>query len=166
MSNTEENLKKALAGESQANRKYIAFASKAEKEGFPQVSKLFRAASESEAIHALNIIRIMRGVKSTADNLVSSLEGETFEYTKMYPQFIEEAEKEGRKDAIKIFSDASKTEEYHARYYKEAIEQITQKKDIIQKDYYICSVCGYTSENEALDVCPICNSKHSFKKVL
>lgn len=165
MSNTEENLKKAFAGESQAYRMYRVFADKAVKEGYPQVAKLFRAAAESEGIHAQSLLRIMRKVKPTADNLQAAIEGETYEYTDMYPQFMREATGEGRKDAFNIFEEACKTEEFHAKYYKQALEQVKQKKDLPVKEYYICTVCGYTVEDKALDECPVCRAKKSFKPV-
>ncbi|MFQ6134545.1 MAG: rubrerythrin family protein [Nitrososphaerales archaeon] len=165
MSSTEEDLKKAFAGESQASRRYKVFADKAEREGYPHVARLFRAASEAETIHATNDLLIMRGVKSTADNLKTAIEGETYEYTEMYPGFIKDAKKDGRRDAEKIFQEAKETEEYHASYYKEALELIKQKKDIPPKEYYICTVCGYTAENEAPDECPICGAtKKSFRR--
>ena len=165
MSSTEENLKKAFAGESQASRRYKAFAEKAEREGYPQVAKLFRAASEAETIHATNDLLIMKGVKSTADNLKAAIEGETYEYTDMYPSFLKDAKKDGQKAAEKIFQEAKETEEYHAAYYTEALEKVKQKKDIPPKDYYVCTVCGHTAENEAPDECPICGStKKSFRR--
>lgn len=166
MSSTEENLKKAFSGESQASRRYKAFAEKAEREGYPQVAKLFRAASEAETIHATNDLLIMKGVKSTADNLKAAIEGETYEYTDMYPSFLKDAKKDGQKAAEKIFQEAKETEEYHAAYYTEALEKVKQKKDIPPTDYYVCTVCGYTAENEAPDECPICGStKKSFRRV-
>ena len=166
MSRSEENLKKAFAGESQASRRYKAFADKAEREGYSEVARLFRAASESETIHATNDLLIMRGVKSTTDNLKTAIEGETYEYTEMYPGFLEDAKAEGRRDAEKIFQEAKKTEEYHASYYKEALKQIECKKDIPRRKYYVCTVCGYTAEDDAPDECPICGvTKKNFRRV-
>lgn len=166
MSISEENLKKAFAGESQASRKYKAFADKAEREGYPQVAKLFRAASEAETIHATNNLRIMKEIKSTVENLKTAIEGETYEYTEMYPEFIKDAKKDDQKAAEKIFQEAKETEEFHATYYREALKQVEQKKDLPPKEYYVCTVCGYTAEDEAPDECPICGAaKKSFRKI-
>jgi rubrerythrin len=166
MTRTEENIKQAFAGESQASRKYKSYADKADKEGFKQVAKLFRAASEAEMIHAANDLMIMKAVNSTEENLKTALEGETFEYTKMYPEFIEDAKSDGNKAAGKIFQDSSLTEEIHASYYKDALDLVKQNKDIPESEYYVCAVCGHTAVNEAPTRCPICGSgKKSFKEV-
>lgn len=115
---TDGNLKAAFAGESQANRRYLAFASKAEADGYKNVAKLFRAAAEAETVHALSHLRVMGGVKRTADNLVTAVEGETHEFNEMYPQFIAEAEAEGRREALVGFKWANKVEEVHAGLYR------------------------------------------------
>lgn len=158
MSNTERNLMKSFAGESQASQKYMAFALKAEQERYPQIAKLFRAASKSETIHAANHLRTLRGINSTLDNIKTAIEGETHEYTDMYPKFIETAKKEDKKAAEIVFQYALNTEEGHALYYKEALNFLEKNKDLPEKEYYVCSICGYTSEKEIPDKCPICRA--------
>ncbi len=166
MSQTENNLKKAFAGESQASRRYIAYADRAEREGYPQIAKLFRAASEAEKIHATNDLLIMKAVKSTAENLEAAIAGETQEYSEMYPRFINDARKEKIKAAEKIFLEAKETEELHSSYYQEALKLVRQNKDLPPEDYYVCKVCGYTVETEAPEECPICGAaKKSFRKI-
>jgi rubrerythrin len=165
MSSTEENLRKAFAGESQASRKYRVFADRADREGYPQVAKLFRAASESETIHATNDLLIMKAVLPTIENLQAAIDGETYEYTEMYPSFIKMAKEEGKKAAEKIFGEAKATEEFHAAYYREALEHLKMKQDLPASDYYVCAVCGYAAKGEAPDECPVCGSKKSFRKI-
>jgi rubrerythrin len=161
MNKTEENLKSAFAGESQANRRYLAFAKKADEEGFPQAAKLFRAAAEAETVHALNHLRVTGEVKSTLDNLNAAVGGETFEFTKMYPDYIAAAKADKNKEAAYSFDIANKVEQIHAKLYQKAIESIKAKKDAPKVDYYVCSVCGNTVEGEAPDRCPICGSPKS-----
>ncbi|MGB9715396.1 MAG: rubrerythrin family protein [Thermodesulfovibrionales bacterium] len=163
MSKTEKNLEEAFAGESQANRRYLAFAKKAEQEGFKQVAKLFRAAAEAETIHAHNHLRILGGIKSTKENLESAINGETYEFEKMYPQMMEEAEAEGKKSALQSFQYANEVEKIHAELYKKALENLGKNPEI---DYYVCQVCGNTVEGEPPDKCPICGAlKKMFKKI-
>ncbi len=161
---TQDNLKEAFAGESQANRKYLAFAEKADQEGYHQVAKLFRAAAEAETVHALNHLRVMGGVGKTSDNLKSAISGETAEFRDMYPKFIEAAKKEKASDAVILtFDVANKVEKIHASLYKKALDDLGKNKEA---DYYVCSICGNTVENEAPDRCPICNApKEMFRKV-
>lgn len=162
---TDENLKAAFAGESQANRRYTAFSKKAETDGFPQVAKLFRAAAEAETVHALNHLRVMKEIGSTIDNLKVAAEGEVYEHSKMYPEFIKVAESENRNDAKGTFNYANEVEKVHARLYQNAITAIESGKDLLPIDYYVCQVCGYTAEGEAPDACPVCGSlKKQFKK--
>jgi rubrerythrin len=161
MTKTNENLKSAFAGESQANRRYLAFAQKAEEEGFAQAAKLFRAAAEAETIHALNHLRITDEVQSTLDNLNAAVSGETFEFTKMYPQYIEEAKREENKQAAWSFDVANKVEQVHAKLYQKAIDALKAKQEMPKVDYYVCSVCGNTVEGEAPEVCPICGAPKS-----
>jgi len=156
MSKTEENLKEAFAGESQANRKYLAFAKQAEKDGYPQAAKLFRAAAEAETVHAHAHLRTLGGVKSTADNLAEAIAGETFEFKKMYPVMIEAARAEGEKSAERSFTYANKVEAVHAELYQKALDNL---ENLPEADYYVCPVCGYTCENEPPDTCPVCGSK-------
>ena len=166
MSNTEKNLKTAFAGESQANRKYLAFAKKAEKEGFPNIAKLFRAIAEAETIHAHNHLRILQMIKSTKENLQAALNGEIYEFTNMYPGFIKTATQEGIKDAVLSFNYANRVEKIHGNLYKKAIESIEENKDMEDVEFFVCQVCGYTVEGEAPDVCPVCGSpKEVFKKI-
>jgi rubrerythrin len=155
MGKTDENLKAAFAGESQANRLYLAFAQKAEEEGFTQAAKLFKAAAESETIHALNHVRITGQVKSTLDNLGTAVSGETFEFKKMYPEYISMAKQEGNKQASWSFDVASKVEQVHAKLYQKAIDALKSKKELEKVDYYVCSVCGNTFEGPPPDRCPI-----------
>ncbi len=163
---TDDNLKSAFAGESQANRRYIAFSKKAEQEGFSQIAKLFRAASDAETVHALNHLRVMKEVSTTSDNLKAARDGEVYEHNIMYPDFIKDAEVENRKDAITTFNYANKVEKVHSELYIKAIEAVESGKDLISADIYVCQICGYTVEVEAPDVCPICGSlKNQFKKI-
>jgi rubrerythrin len=166
MSNSLENLKNAFAGESQANRRYLAFARKAEEEGFSQVAKLFRAAAEAETVHALNHIGVSGGVKSTSENLVAAISGETFEYKTMYPEYIDTAKKEGHKQAAWSFDVANKVEQIHAGLFSKAAEALKSGKELPSADYYVCSVCGNTVEGGAPERCPICGApKAKFLKV-
>ncbi len=160
---TEKNLKESIAGESQANRKYAAFAKKAEAEGYPTVAKLFRAASEAEAIHAYDQLRALGAIKSTTENLKAAIEGETYEFTTMYPGFIKTAEEEGAKQAKRAFVYANEAEKVHAGLYQKALEILDSKPEA---EYYLCTVCGNIVENEIPDKCVICNAPaKAFKKV-
>jgi rubrerythrin len=161
---TQKNLQEAFAGESQANRKYLAFAEKADQEGYKQVAKLFRAAADAETVHAMNHLRVMGGVGKTIDNLKSAIAGETHEFTDMYPKFIEEAKKEKASDAILLSLDvANRVEKIHASLYKKALENLGKNKEA---DYHVCQICGHTVEGNAPDKCPICNApKEMFNKV-
>ncbi|HQU31035.1 MAG: rubrerythrin family protein [Planctomycetia bacterium] len=160
---TKDNLQNAFAGESQANRKYLAFGKKAEEEGFKQVAKLFRAAAEAETVHAHNHLRVMGGIKTTKENIQEAIAGETYEFTKMYPQMIEEAKKEGNKEALRSFEIANKVEKIHADLYQKALQHLGKNEDV---EYYVCQVCGNTVEREAPDTCPICGApKSRFTKI-
>ena len=156
MSKTEQNLKEAFAGESQANRKYLAFAKQADQEGYPQAAKLFRAAAEAETVHAHAHLRVLGGIKKTVENLKEAISGETHEFTKMYPGMIETAKEEGNKAAEMSFSNANAVEEIHANLYQKALDSLGNSKAV---DYYVCSVCGNTVENEPPETCPICGAK-------
>lgn len=160
---TVNNLKTSFAGESQANRKYAAFAKKADEEGYPSVAKLFRAASEAEAIHAASQLRALGTIKSTAENLKAAIEGETYEFTQMYPGFIAKAEEEGAKQAKIAFHGANEAEKVHAGLYTKALKSLESKPEV---EFYLCTVCGNVVENEPPDKCPICNApKKAFKNV-
>jgi rubrerythrin len=163
MSKTEQNLMDAFAGESQANRKYLAFAKQAEKEGYGQVAKLFRAAAEAETVHAHAHLRTLGQIKGTGENLKAALEGETHEFKTMYPEMIQTAQAEGNKDAERSFQFANEVEKVHAELYQKAMDHLD---NLEETDYYVCSVCGYTCENEPPDSCPVCGSKaKAFSKV-
>lgn len=167
MSDTKENLKEAFAGESQANRKYLAFAQKAQQDGYAQVAKLFRAAAEAETIHALAHLRVMKGVRTTAENLKEAISGENYEHTSMYPGFIEQAKKEGNADAVRSFTFANEVEKIHEALYKAASDSVNGKKDLPAKKLYICPVCGNIEEGEAPDRCSVCGAPGtSFREVL
>ena len=156
MSQSEQNLKDAFAGESQANRKYLAFAKQADKEGYPQAAKLFRAAAEAETVHAHIHLRTLDGIKSTAENLKEAISGETYEFKSMYPEMIKAAESEGEKRALRSFTYANEVEKIHAALYQKALDNLDAPAEA---DYYVCSVCGYTCENEPPEVCPVCSAK-------
>ncbi len=161
---TQDNLKEAFAGESQANRKYLAFAEKADQEGHHQVAKLFRAAAAAETVHALNHLRVMGAVGNTKDNLKNAISGETVEFREMYPKFIETAKKEKASDAaILSFDVANKVEKIHANLYKKALDELGRNREA---DYYVCQICGNTVEDSAPEKCPICNApQEMFRKV-
>lgn len=162
MSKTDKNLMDAFAGESQANRKYLAYAKQADKEGLPQVAKLFRAAAEAETIHAHAHLRNAGKIHDTAANLQDAIAGETFEFTKMYPDMIADAKAEGKEAVAKYFEMVNKVEEVHATLYKKAA---ADPKGYATTDYYVCAVCGYTHEG-LCEKCPICNAGQSaFYKV-
>lgn len=158
MASTESNLKEAFAGESQANRKYLAFAKKAEQEGFANVARLFRTAAEAETIHAHGHLAAMGGVKSTAENLKAAVEGETYEFTQMYPPMIQQAEADGHQ-AKRMFNFATKAEAVHAKLYQMALEAVQQGKDLTETSFYLCPVCGHIELGKAPDSCPICSTK-------
>jgi rubrerythrin len=154
-SKTEKNLLEAFAGESQANRKYLAFADKADSEGHKQVAKLFRAAAAAETVHAHAHLRALGGIKGTTENLQEAVDGETFEFTSMYPQMIEEAGSEGFDAALRSFSLANTVEKVHASLYKTALDSLGSNQDV---DYYVCKVCGNTVEGEPHGPCSVCQA--------
>ena len=153
---TQENLQDAFAGESQANRKYLAFAKQADADGFAQVAKLFRAAAEAETIHAHAHLRAMGAVKSTAENLQSAVDGETLEFKKMYPPYIQEASDEGAKAAVISFRNAMAVEQVHADLYAEALSKVKAGEDLPAAKVLVCPVCGNTVVREAPEKCPVC----------
>jgi rubrerythrin len=160
MNNTTTNLKEAFAGESQANQKYLAFAKKAEKDGFRNIATLFRAAAEAERIHAEGHFGAMDGVKSTAENLEAAIAGETYEYTQMYPPMLKQAEAEGHK-AKRMFEYATKAEAVHARLYQMALDAARSGKDLPQDRIYLCPVCGDIEFGAPPESCPVCKAKGS-----
>ncbi len=165
MSKTQDNLAAAFAGESQANRKYLAYAAKAENEGQLGLAKLFRAAAEGETVHALNHLKAMGGVKETKENLEGAIAGETYEIEKMYPGFI--AELEDTEVAAKIsFTNAEKVEEIHQKLFQESLAKLEAGETVADSDYYVCGVCGYPAVGDAPEVCPICGApKSQFRKI-
>ena len=166
MSKTEKDLMEAFSGESQANRKYLAFAEKAEKDGFPQIARIFKAAASAETVHAHNHLRAMGGIQSTVENVKEAINGEHYEFTKMYPEFLEDAREENNKQAIRTFDYANQVEKVHHELYNKALEAAEKGEDLEEKEMYICPICGYTVEGEAPDECPVCGAKKKvFKKI-
>lgn len=165
MTKTDDALMAAFAGESQANRKYTAFAVQAEKDGFPQAARLFRAAAEAEAVHAANHLKALKGIRATKENLREAIAGETHEFKEMYPQMIETAKAEGAKDAERTLSYANAVEEYHARLYHDMLDGLERSKGE-SYPYFVCPVCGMTVEKEPPEKCPVCGVKGSmFRKI-
>lgn len=160
MNNTTSNLKEAFAGESQASQKYLAFAKKAEKDGFRNISTLFRTAAAAERIHAEGHLGAMDGIKSTVENLQAAIAGETYEFTQMYPPMLKQAEVEGHK-AKRMFDYAAKAEAVHARLYQMALEAVNSGKDLPQDKIYLCPVCGDIEFGAPPEICPICKAKGS-----
>ena len=153
---TVDNLKEAFAGESQANRKYLAFAKKAEQDGYGQVAKLFRAAAHAETVHAHAHLRALGGIKSTDENLQEAIAGEGHEFMEMYPGFLKEAEAEGNKPAVTTIKNAMAVEEIHHGLYTEALDSVKSGKDLPATKITVCPVCGNTVYGEAPEKCPIC----------
>lgn len=162
---TKENLMSAFAGESQANRKYLAFARKAEKDGFKNVARIFQAIAEAETIHALKHLEIAGKIGDTLDNLHAAAEGEHYEFTEMYPSFIETADKEGDKKALQSFEYANAAEKVHGGIFNNLKTTVAQGADAEEKDVYLCPVCGWVGMDPVPDNCPICNTaKKAFKQ--
>lgn len=157
---TEHNLKDAFAGESQAHMKYMVFADRAEREGLPNIARLFRAASYSEQIHATNHLKAL-GVGKTAENLDVAFGGESFEIASMYPEYMQVAEAEGEKRALTSMHDAMEAEKVHAGLYAQAKDSITGGRDMATLVLFVCPVCGYTMEGEAPANCPVCGAPSS-----
>jgi rubrerythrin len=166
MSQTSDNLEAAFAGESQASRKYLYFAEKADEEGHKQIARLFRSASDAETVHARNHLRVMQGIKSTSDNLKAAIGGEHYEFTKMYPDFMKQADAEGNKKANDTFDLANKVEQIHHHLYQAALTMLEKGQDMAEKPIYVCQYCGNTVEGESPDRCPICGMpKKMFKRI-
>ncbi|MGA1844215.1 MAG: rubrerythrin family protein [bacterium] len=157
MSKTEEYLKEAFAGESQANRRYLAFAEKAQKEGYTQAARLFKAAADAETIHAFNHLKARKGIGDTKGNLKEAIAGETHEFSSMYPRMIAAAKAEGNKEAERTFQYAFEVEKVHAGLYQGLLDTLGENQE--EFPYYICPVCGYTAERKAPDSCPVCGAK-------
>ena len=158
MSKSIDNLKAAFAGESQANRRYLAFAKKADVEGFPQIARLFRAAAHAETTHATNHLRAMDGIQDTAANLQVAIAGENYEVVSMYPTMLAETEQDGNKRAATSFNYALQTEKIHEQLYREAADSLAKGKDLPETEYYVCPICGYTHVGKMEGRCPICNT--------
>jgi rubrerythrin len=156
MSKTIDDLKAAFAGESQANRKYLAFAKKAEEDGYPQVAKLFRAVAAAETIHAHSHFRTLGEVKSTGENLQAAIAGENYEVNTMYPEFMADAEKEEMKKALTSFKWAWEVEKIHEQLYRKTLENLGKSSGVVE--YYVCPICGFTHEGPYQGKCPVCNT--------
>ena len=155
MPTTMDNLKEAFAGESQANQKYRAFAKKAEQDGYPNLARLFRTTAEAERIHAEGHLKAMEQICSSIENLQAAIQGETYEYTKMYPPMVAQAEADGHK-AKRMFGYAIQAEEVHARLYKMALEAVQQGNDLTETEFYLCPVCGRIEFGKPTEACPTC----------
>jgi rubrerythrin len=165
MASAEDHLKEAFAGESQANRKYLAFAEKADKEGYAQAARLFRAAAAAETVHAHNHLRALKAIGTTADNLKEAIAGETHEFKSMYPEMVGQAKSESHAAAERSFNYALEVEKVHGKLYHAMLDNLEQagKEDY---PYYVCPVCGHTVGKEAPETCPICGTKGSmFKRI-
>jgi rubrerythrin len=166
MVNTNDNLQAAFAGESQASRKYLYFAEKADKEGQPQIARLFRAASEAETVHARNHLNVMQGIGTTAENLNAAAGGESHEFTEMYPAFIDQAKIETNNKAEMSFNMANKVEKIHHGLYQQALKDLEAAKKLPLKPYWVCQICGNTVEGDAPEKCSVCGAgKSKFKKI-
>jgi len=155
---TAENLQEAFAGESQANRTYLAFAARAEADGWAQVAKLFRAAAQAETVHAHAHLRAMGGVKDTAANLQSGIDGEGHEFRQMYPGFVAQAQAEGNKAAVISFKNAMAVEEIHHGLYEQALAAVQQGQVLPSCAIFVCGICGNTVQGDAPDRCPVCGA--------
>ena len=165
MADTKTNLQEAFAGESQANRKYQFFAEKADGAGNKQVARLFRAAAEAETVHARNHLRVLGEIKSDKENLNAAVGGERYEFTSMYPGFIEQAKKENNKEAVHSFEHANQVEQIHHKLFQAALQNMEAGQTLKETVYYVCPVCGNTVEGEPPERCPICYTPGSkFKK--
>ncbi len=166
MTDTKGNLEFAFAGESQANRKYLFFAEKADSEGHKRIARLFRAAAEAETVHAHNHFKVLQGIKSTKENLQAAIKGENYEFTEMYPGFISKANTEGEKKASDSFDLANTVEQIHHKLYKDALNKLEKGVTAELKPFFVCQHCGNTVEGEAPDKCPVCGMpKKMFKLV-
>jgi len=164
MSKTDDDLRAAFAGESQANRRYLAFAKQAEKDGHPMVAKLFRAVAAAETIHAHSHLRVMGGVGSTEDNLKAAMAGENYEVVSMYPEFIADAEKDGDAKAGKSFKWAWEVEKGHELLFKQALEQLGAAAG--ELEIWVCPICGFTHVGTPPEKCPVCGTLGSrFEKI-
>jgi rubrerythrin len=163
---TEKNLQAAFSGESQANRRYLFFAKKANEEGLPEIARLFRAIAEAETVHARNHFDAMGGVGSLKDNLLAGANGEHYEFTRMYPPFIEQAEQEKDDKAARTFSLANSVEEAHYQLFEKALAAVKKGQPIEDQPYYVCQLCGNTVAGEPPEKCAVCGAQRSkFKPI-
>lgn len=163
---TEGNLQRAFAGESQANRRYLFFADKADKEGYSPIARLFRAVADAETVHARNHFNAFDGVGSTRDNLMAAVIGEHQEFTGIYPIFIDEAERERNARGLRTFQWANEVEKIHHGYFEKALAAVKEGEALEDKTYYVCQVCGNTVTGEAPEKCPVCGAPATaFKKM-
>ena len=166
MGSTPENLQAAFAGESQANRRYLFSAEQADKDGYKQIARLFRAIAEAETVHARNHLKTLGEIKSTKENLEAAISGEHYEFTKMYPEFIEQAKTDGNKRAEATFDFANKVEKVHHTLYGKALKALEEGQQLPDEPYFVCQVCGYTVAGEAPVKCPICGAPQDrFKRI-
>jgi len=166
MSSSRENLQAAFDGESQANRRYLFSAEKADAEGNKQIARLFRAAAEAETVHARNHFTVDGQLKSTAENLKAAIAGENYEYSQMYPGFIEQAKEEKNKQAERSFNLANRVEKIHHGLFEKAFQDMESGKAAAEAPYYVCQICGNTVLGEAPEICPVCGAPRSqFKRV-
>jgi len=154
---TEQFLRAAFAGESQTNRKYLAFAAKADEEGHSQVARLFRGAAESETVHARNFLRALREILSTRENLNEAISSETNAFQNRYPEMIEAAKEEGAREAERLFRYALESEKIHVRLFKRLLDTLETPQE--NYSYYICDGCGHTAEREPPETCPVCGTQ-------
>jgi len=166
VSTTKENLEFAFVGESQASRKYLFFAEKADQEGHKRIARLFRAAADAETVHARNHLKVMQGIKSTKENLQAAIDGENHEFTEMYPQFIKKANAEGEKKAADSFDLANKVEKIHHGLYRDAFAKLEKGATMELKPFYVCQYCGNTVEGEAPEKCPVCGAPKKMFKLI
>ena len=166
MGKTQDNLNDAFAGESQANRRYLFFAERADEEGHPVIARLFRAAAEAETVHARNHLGALGEIKSTGENLKAAISGEHYEFTQMYPGFIERAKSEGNTDAEVSFDLANKVEKIHHALYDKALKALSGGEALKDEPYLVCQRCGYTVGGQAPEKCPVCGAPRSmFRRV-
>jgi rubrerythrin len=158
MTTTNDNLKEAFAGESQAHQKYSAFAKRAEQDGLPNIARLFRTAAEAERIHAEGHLKSLDGVGSTQENLQAAIAGETYEFTTMYPPMLEQAKAENHRARI-MFGYAMKAEAVHAALYQLALNAAAEGKDLTQASFYLCPVCGHIEFGAPPATCPVCGTR-------
>jgi len=158
MPTTKENLSDAFAGESQANQKYRAFAKSAEKDGFPNIAKLFRTTAEAERIHAEGHLKALDSIGSITENLKAAIAGETYETNEMYPPMLKQAEEDNHK-AKRMFKWALDVEAVHAQLYKLALEAAERGEDLAETEFYLCPICGHIEFGKPNEECPVCGAK-------